>query len=209
MIKREVNNVMKKTLLFVIDSLDTAGAEKSLVTLLSMLDYSRYSVDLQLFSYGHALESLVPQEVNILKPLKYTEFTKLGLRDSLSHAVKALEFGMLTSRIKYSMRIRKRKYSNPQKAILFWQSVCKVIEVNPKTYDVAISYAQGVPTYYVAEKVRATNKIAWVNVSYQLNQYEKKIKEISITNSTRLSPFPNQQRKCWSMHFLIIRVNLK
>ena len=43
---------MKKRLLFVIESLVCAGAEKSLVTLLNLLDYSKYEVDLQLFSYG-------------------------------------------------------------------------------------------------------------------------------------------------------------
>ena len=35
---------MKKKLLFVIDSFECAGAEKSLVTLLSLLDYSKYNV---------------------------------------------------------------------------------------------------------------------------------------------------------------------
>lgn len=43
---------MKKRILFVIDSLICAGAEKSLITLLSLIDYSRYDVDLQLFKYG-------------------------------------------------------------------------------------------------------------------------------------------------------------
>ena len=41
-----------KTILFVIDSLHCAGAEKSLITLLSLIDYSKYEVDLQLFGYG-------------------------------------------------------------------------------------------------------------------------------------------------------------
>ena len=47
---------MKKKLLFVIESLTNAGAEKSLVTFLSILDYSKYEVDLQLFSYVGAFE---------------------------------------------------------------------------------------------------------------------------------------------------------
>ena len=61
--------------------LNCAGAEKSLVTLLSLLDYSKYTVDLMLFGHGGVLEELVPKEVNILKPLKYTEFTKLNLKE--------------------------------------------------------------------------------------------------------------------------------
>ena len=52
---------MKKKLLFVIDSLDCAGAEKSLVTLLSLLDYSKYNVDLFLFGHGGDLRKISPK----------------------------------------------------------------------------------------------------------------------------------------------------
>ena len=34
--------MVKKKIIFVIDSLNCAGAEKSLTTLLSLLDYSKY-----------------------------------------------------------------------------------------------------------------------------------------------------------------------
>lgn len=198
---------MKKNILFVIDSLDTAGAEKSLVTLLSLLDYSKYTVDLQLFAYGHALEALVPNEVNILKPIKYTTFTKLGLKQSLKHAVVKGEYKMLISRLKYSTKIRQRKYSNPQKAMIYWKSASSVIEDNSKRYDIAISYAQGIPTYYVAEKVKAKKKLAWVNVSYKLNKQEKKFqgqfynqykKIIAVSDSTKeilLASFPTYAHK--------------
>lgn len=193
---------MKKNLLFVIDSLDTAGAEKSLVTLLSQLDFTKYNVDLMLFAHGYVLERLVPKEVTILKPLSYTVFTKLGLKESLIYAVKNRRLNMLRSRIKYSTKIRQKQYSNPQKARLFWQSASKVIENNLKTYDVAISYAQGIPTFYVADKVSAKKKFAWVNVSYRLNENEKKFqieyydqynKIVAVSDSTKevlLETFP-------------------
>ncbi|NRG46947.1 glycosyltransferase, partial [Bacillus sp. CRN 9] len=35
------------------------------------------------------------------------------------------------------------------------------------------SYAQGVPTFYVAEKIKAKKKYAWVNVSYRLEENDK------------------------------------
>src|SRR5690625_4807307 len=151
---------MKKSLLFVIDSLDTAGAEKSLVTLLSMLDFSKYEVDLQLFAYGHELEKLLPKEVNVLQPLKYTNFTMLNLTESVKRAVIKGEYRMLASRIKYSTKIRNRKYSNPEKAMLLWKNISSVIERNPKSYDIDISYAQEIPTYYVVDKVKTTKKIS-------------------------------------------------
>lgn len=194
---------MKKSLLFVIDSLDVAGAEKSLVTLLSSLDYSKYTVDLQLFAYGHALESLIPQEVNILKPLKYTNFSNLSLKDSVKRATIKGKYNMLASRIKYSTKIRRKNYNNPQKAIIFWQSVSSVIESNPKTYDIAISYAQGVPTYYVTDKVKAKKKIAWINASYRPDETVKRFQSmyynqidqiVAVSDSAKevfLETFPN------------------
>lgn len=164
---------MKKKILFVIDSLDIAGAEKSLVTLLNVLDYSKFSVDLQLFAYGYQLEKLLPNEVNILKPLKYTKFAKLSLKKSLQHTIVKGEYRMLMARIKYSIKIRKKNNSNPEKAIVYWKCMANVINRNPKQYDIAISYAQGVPTYYVADKITAHKKLAWVNVTYSPNDKVK------------------------------------
>ena len=65
---------MKKRILFVIESLIAAGGEKSLVTLLSLLDYERYDVDLQLFGYGGEFEQFVPRQVKILSPLSYSSY---------------------------------------------------------------------------------------------------------------------------------------
>lgn len=184
----------KIKLLFVIDSLEVAGAEKSLVTLLNMLDYAKYSVDLQLFGYGGALESLIPNEVNLLPPLEYTKFTSLKMREAISFSLYKGKFRMLTSRMKYSLRIRKEKLSNPQKARAFWESVSKVIETNPETYDIAISYAQGVPTFYVASKIKAKKKFAWVNVSYRLDDYEKKFHKTFYDQFTKIVAVSNSAK---------------
>jgi glycosyltransferase involved in cell wall biosynthesis len=193
---------MKKSLLFAIDSLDCAGAEKSLVTLLSLLDYSKFSVDLMLFAHGKVLEELVPKEVNILRPLEYTKFANLDLKAALIYSLKKLDYKYLSARTKYSLAIRKKKYSNPQKARIFWERVSEVIEDNPKTYDIAVSYAQGVPTFYVAQKIKAKKKFAWVNVSYRLEEEDKEFqrnfydqynKIIAVSDSTKevlLETFP-------------------
>lgn len=164
---------MKKKVLFVIDSLETAGAEKSLVTLLSLLDYSKMEVDLLLFSHGNPLEELLPPEVNMLSPLNYSNFAKLSLQAAIIYSLKNKKINMLSSRLSYSLKIRKAKLSNPQKARLYWESISKVIPTNEKNYDIAISYAQGIPTFYVAEKIIATKKFAWVNASLRLKEEDK------------------------------------
>lgn len=164
---------MKKKILFVIDSLHCAGAEKSLITLLSLIDYSKYEVDLQLFGYGGILEELLPKEVNLLKPLKYTSFCELSIKSAVKDSIKNFNIKMLSARLKFTTAIRKEKYSNVQKARIFWQKTSNVIENSEKKYDVAISYAQGIPTFYVADKIKAKKKYAWVNVSYRLKDEDK------------------------------------
>ena len=197
----------KESILFVIDSLHCAGAEKSLTTLLSLLNYSKYDVDLQLFGYGGALEELVPKEVNILKPMEYIKFSSLSTKNAVIKSLKNMNFKMLSSRLKFSLAIRKDNYSNAQKARVYWQKVSNVIEKNNKEYDIAISYAQGVPTFYVAEKVCAKKKLAWVNVSYKLEDedrifqehfYDKYNKIVAVSDSAKnifLETFPKYTNK--------------
>ncbi|GGE30539.1 hypothetical protein GCM10011391_06490 [Pullulanibacillus camelliae] len=196
-----------RKLLFVIDSLDIAGAEKSLVSLLNLLDYQQVSVDLQLFAYGNPLEALVPKEVNILKPLEYTRFAALTMKKACVYALKHKHIATLMARMKYSFAIRRDTYSNPQKARLFWETISNVIEPNLKHYDVAISYAQGIPTFYVAEKVQAAKKLAWVNVSYRLDDNEQAFHRrfydcvdgiVAVSDSTRevfVQTFPYYKEK--------------
>lgn len=196
-----------KNIIFAIDSLHCAGAEKSLTTLLSLIDYSKYEVDLMMFGHGGALEELVPKEVNILEPLKYTKFTEKSLKDSILYTLKKGTYKMLKSRIEFSFAIRNKQYTNTQKARILWKKISNVIECNPKKYDIAISYAQGLPTFYVAEKIMAEKKFAWVNVSYRLEDedkefqskyYDKYEKIIAVSHSAKdvfLETFPTYKDK--------------
>lgn len=154
---------MKKKVLITIESLVAAGAEKSLITFLSVLDYSRFDVDLQLFSYGGEFERYIPKEVNLLPPFEYTKFLEKGILSQLL----SLDFKKLWARIKYSLAIRRGTTYHMDKARLYWKHVFPCIPANPKEYDIAIGYAQGLPTFYVVDKINAKQKWAWVNVSYR------------------------------------------
>lgn len=156
---------MKKRLLFVIDSLGIGGAEKSLVTLLNCIDYNKFNVDLQLFSRGGEFEKFVPKEVNILEIPTYLKYC------STSFFSKYFNLRRATARLRYSICLRFYKNAtHPDKARLFWTYTSKVISKNKQQYDLAIAYAQGVPTFYVIDKVFACKKIAWVNSSLIINK---------------------------------------
>ncbi|HGH7173399.1 TPA: glycosyltransferase [Bacillus wiedmannii] len=162
---------MKKKLLFVIDSLTIGGAEKSLVSLLNLIDFSKYEIDLMLFKKGGDLEKHVPEQIKILPVPEYFRYINKE-RFSMNKSIKYLYY-----RIKTSVYLRKNNY---QKKVLHseqvvFRSINKIIIQLQKKYDVAIAYSQGMPTYFVANKVTATQKIAWINTDYVNTLYDKEI----------------------------------
>lgn len=153
----------KKKILFVNESLTLAGGEKSLIALLSNLDPAQYDIDLQLFRYGGALDVFIPDYVNVLPALPYTHYAATSWKHNFTDALKGKGWGFLKSKLSYSMNIRKGTFNHPEKAQLYWEAVSRSIPESQQKYDIAVAYAQGVPTYYVIDKVKAVKKIAWVN----------------------------------------------
>ena len=133
----------KRRFLFLIDSLVCGGAEKSLVSLLPLLDYDRYDIDLMMIGRGGIFESYIPPQVNVV------DFPNGG------------GWWMWICQAFNSLLIRlfpKRHYAE-----LRWTALHTAMPRLKQTYDVAVAYQQGFPTYYVAEKVSARRKLAWVN----------------------------------------------
>lgn len=157
---------MKKKLLFVIESLTTAGAERSLISLLSALDYSKYDASLQLFKYGGELERYLPGSVHLLPPLDYTVFAEKPLWEQ----IKSRDLKKISRRLLYSLFIRIGKTSHADKARKYWKTIGSCLPKRTEKYDVAVAYSQGIPTFYVAERIDAPLKIAWVNVGYVLSK---------------------------------------
>ena len=163
----------KKKLLVVIESLVCAGAEKSLISFLSTLNYNRFEVDLQLFKYGGEFEQFLPKEVRLLPPFEYTQF----IEKSVFQQLLTLDIPKLKARWGYSMAIRQGQTFHVDKARLYWKHIAPCLPTSEKKYDVAIGYAQGLTTFYVAEKVNAAIKMSWVNVSYHLKGINKDFQE--------------------------------
>ncbi|WP_394186458.1 glycosyltransferase [Metabacillus halosaccharovorans] len=162
---------MKKKLLFVIDSLEIGGAEKSLVSLLNMLDSSIFETDLLLFKQGGDLERYVSRNINILPAPEYYRF----LNSEKFKVSKNMIY--FYHRLKTSINLRlnninKRTLHSEQ---IVYKCIHKIIKAPEKKYDVAIAYSQGMPTYFVANKVNAFKKLAWINTDYVNTLYNKDI----------------------------------
>lgn len=166
---------MQKKILFIIDSLNIGGAEKSLVTLLNVMDYAKYKVDLLMFSRGGEFEKLVPKEVNILEVPNYFKYCAIEWKH-IGEKLKKTKY--MCAQIKYSCYIRINHLDHKSKAVALWKYCEKCIENNSVYYDTAIAYAQGLPTFYLVDKVRANKKIAWINATYRpQGKYLKFIKK--------------------------------
>jgi glycosyltransferase involved in cell wall biosynthesis len=161
---------MKKKVLFVIDSLNSGGAEKSLVSLLTLFNFIKYDVDLLMFSQNGLFRSLLPKEVNILSVPNIITTQ----HDQIKHLLKNKKFKELYIRVGTSFSLR-NPFQNKQLhgAQITWQWLSKGFDKIDVKYDVAIAYSQGTPTYFVAEKVKANKKFCWVNTDYKLALYNK------------------------------------
>lgn len=139
---------MKKQLLFVIDSLGSGGAEKSLISLLPLIDYTRFIVDLVIFDRGGVYEKYLPREVNIFDYQLYQKNLWGQIKKVLCHAL-----------LSPQLRLNKKRHG----AEIHWRTMYRFYHDFPGEYDAAIAYQQGVPTFFVATKVNAKKKLAWIN----------------------------------------------
>lgn len=156
---------MRKSILFVINSLGCGGAEKSLLSLLSLLDYDKYDVTLQMFSRGGMFEELLPPEVHVRKELDYTAFCS----QSMVKQMLSFDLRRIAARVRTSLFLRSnaKKGSPLHDAQAYWKYSAAAYDPLPERYDVAIAWGQGTPTHFVAEKVQAQKKFAWVNADYE------------------------------------------
>ena len=136
-----------KKILFIIDSLDCGGAEKSLVSLFPLLDYSRMDVSLSVVRRGGVFEEFLPPQVRLVP------FPEPG------------RCGKVMSDILFSALLRLNKLLGIKRhgAELGWFSRRTFLPSFKEAFDVAVAYQQGFPTYYLVRKVNATKKIAWIN----------------------------------------------
>lgn len=161
-----------KNIIFIINSLTIGGSEKSLISLLQLIDYTEYNVDLMMLKQGEDLEKYIPKEVNIIDIPKYYRFISKNKKEkySFKERLKFLFYRYYTS---FNLRVNSKKKVPINSEQVLYKSHSKVLNKLEKKYDVAIAYAQGFPTYYVVDKIKAKKKIAWINCDYSTTIYDK------------------------------------
>jgi len=161
----------RKKIVFVINSMVCGGAEKSLVSLLPLIDYDKYDVDLQMFTITGEFLKLIPNQVNVLPELPFYKFLHSGTKNQML----LLNARYLKARVAMFSELRKNaKLDKPMHdSEVFWKACHNAIDNDNTHYDYAIAWGQGNPTHYVAEKVNADKKFAWINADYVLTGHSK------------------------------------
>lgn len=162
---------MKKSLLFVIPSLDAGGAEKSLLNWLSTLDFEQYEVDLFLFKQGGIFQALLPKNVKLLDCGKlFTHFAKPLLPSILWFLSKG-KFNIARARLGFAW-IQKKEPNTAKAEQDAWQFFRKAFPKLDKQYDSAIAFLEKSSTYFIVDNTNANNKIAWIHTDYSKSKQD-------------------------------------
>ena len=198
----------KKRILIFSHAMELGGAERALLGLLHSFDYSKFDVDLFLMRHEGALMEMIPQEVNLLPEVR--EYTGLAVpfKSILKKRLFGIAFGRLRAKLKAKAFLRRHPVRGDNAVELEYSHkyTCKFMPaVGKKEYDLAVSFLT--PHYFVAEKVNAKKRIAWIHTDYstlsvdvesELKMWDKYDYIASISDDCTksfLSVFPSLQNK--------------
>lgn len=156
---------MRKVLISSFD-MEVGGVERSLISMLNNFDYSNNEVDLMLYSHTGDFMSMLNNKVNLLNEVKqYSTFRK-SIGETIKQGNLTLGLARILSKFlaKINGKIKNLSEYGIYQMQLMWKYSLPFLPKLDKKYDVAISYLW--PHYFVAEKVQAKRKIAWVHTDY-------------------------------------------
>ncbi len=164
----------KKQLLIMSHAMELGGAERSLIGLLDEFNTDEYDVDLFLLRHeGELLES-IPDKINLLPQLKTYTVLARPMKATLFEGHVMLTLARAIGKVAAKIYDIKHGYTDSGVALEYSHKYTAPLlpKINPdKEYDLAISFLT--PHYYIAEKVKAKKKIAWIHTDYSKVQINK------------------------------------
>lgn len=156
---------MRKVLIASFD-MEVGGVERSLISMLNNFDYINNEVDLMLYSHTGDFMPMLNDKVKLIDEInQYSTFRK-----SIGETIKQgnLILGLTRVLSKFLAKVNGKSKNLSEYGIyqmqLMWKYALPFLPKLDKEYDIAISYLW--PHYFVAEKVKAKRKIAWIHTDY-------------------------------------------
>lgn len=156
------------------ESLRIGGAEKSLLTILNLLDYTKYEVDLFLFKHNGDFFPMIPSQVHLLEESKsYKIFSDNRKMSPLKFLTK-LDFKKVyhSSIWLFQTLISKIK---KEKLYIGWNHVKYFFDTIEKEYDTSIAFLERKTIYFNIDKVKSKNKIGFIHNDYSIYPYDDKL----------------------------------
>jgi len=169
-----------KKILFVMNTMGRAGAEKALLELFKHIDRTEYEISLFILTGQGELINDVPEYVKILNKkilpvsVHSEEGRKVLFRSSLKVLFKRFNIiKLLPYFIKNAGALKNNGVYQPDK--FMWRAFADGAEVLNEKYDLAVAYIEGAAAYYVADHVKAEKKAAFIHVDYSYAGYTRKL----------------------------------
>lgn len=162
-----------KRILVVSHAMEIGGAERALLGLLESIDPARVSVDLFLLRHEGELLKYLPAYIHLLPPIPAYTVLARPIVQTMKEGHFLLSAARLVGKFRAKQYDRKHGLTESGVAITYSHKFTKAFmpPIQPETeYDLAISFLT--PHYFVAEKVRAKKKIAWIHTDYSVVQVD-------------------------------------
>ena len=175
---------MKKKILFVIPSLRSGGAEKSLVSLLSLFDYEKYEVDLLLFRRDGLFLEKLPREINYIYDTSDYEMFDGDIKEAVNYFIRKFNFSAALDRIRYTKAFSENDVCVRER--ILWNYLKKHLPKIEKKYDCAIGYLEGNANSFVSESVDCGNKILYIHNDLKKLEHDHEVYENTLSAAKKI-----------------------
>ena len=167
---------MKKRVLITAYSLEIGGIERSLVGLLDVFDYSRYDVDVLLYSRKGELLAFVPSACRVLPENPRLATLLKPIKSVLLEGHPLLAAARVLAHRQVNKAFSSAGEQDADGAVYallqaYWDKSLPLMPGLQTEYDAAISFMW--PHHYVAYKVRAKKKFAWIHTDFAATRLDR------------------------------------
>ena len=201
-----------KKVLFVINTLGIAGAERTLMSLLNEFDRKKYDVSIRSIIPRGECFLEIPKGVRILNK-NYSPKSVLSGRGSFFIGLMVAKslflnlFSVNNMKAIWNYTIKQIKNEKRSMSKIFWLSLALATKKDNTDYDLAVAFLEGASTYYVSERVKSKRQVTFLHNDYKKSGYLKEIDRYyyekferiyCVSNSTKdvaISEFPEFAHK--------------